>query len=83
MADRRCEWPSHVDCQEPVVAEVGLPGPHALQVCVEGFNEFQGNPRCASFVGGGTNGVRCQLRAGHEERENEEREHRHGTTTWS
>lgn len=78
----RCEWakanPEHsADCFEKVVAKVGLPYEGALWACEEGFNEFQGNPQCASWVGGGTNGVRCQLRIGHEGK------HRVGATRWS
>jgi hypothetical protein len=64
----------HVDCHEPVVAKVGLLGRDAKWACQEGFQEFEGNPRCGSTVGSG--GLQCALRQGHEGR------HASGTTRW-
>lgn len=57
------------------MAKVGLPYSTAKWVCEEGFNEFQGNPRCPETVGEG--GLRCKEREGHEG------EHRSGTTRWT
>ena len=62
----KCEV--HENCNETVVAKVGLPGPHAKWVCQEGFDEYRGNPRCNSFIGGQDrpDSLRCQLRMGHD-----------------